>query len=174
MFDSTIVESTGMDVDGQIPPAYAFPYISRLSPRIEKSVPEIDGTRDGPYLSVDAHSKLLNDVSQAFQFAYHAFPDLDKNRLFLAFLEAKRLAESRLFGYELYPEVCVDPYGEFTFSHRSEVGYVDIGVRGEDELSYHVRNDIEPTETKFDDYGWSDRDIPQNLFTALKALRQHL
>jgi len=133
---------------------------------------EFPKCRNRQKLSVMQRS--FEDVYQAFQIASHAFPDLDKNRLSLAFVEANLLARSRLFDGALYPEVCVDPYGEFTFSHRSEAGYVDIGVRGEGELSYHVRNDVDPAETKFDDYDWSDRDIPQDLFTALKSLRKHL
>lgn len=168
---NSILESHGMNADGRIPPAYDFPYISGL---INKPVSRIDGTRDDLYSTSYAHGGLLEDVYQAFQFAYHAFPNLDKKQLFQALNEANILARSRLFGDALYPEVCVDPYGEFTFSHSSEAGYVDVGVRGDGELSYHVRNDVDPAETKFDDYDWSDRDIPQDLFTALKSLRKHL
>ena len=122
----------------------------------------------------DIGGRLLNEVHRKYNFARHTFHDLNRDQLERAYLEARELAGSGLFNDEIYPDVSVDPYGEFTFSHRSDAGYVDIGVRGESELSYAVRNDKAQQETRFDDHDWRDRQIPQDLFKALKALGQSL
>ena len=175
MFDGTLMESADTAADGQIPSDFAFPSIFALSRREPTSTQDVDGTLNIPYQGDDSHNeKLLDVIDQAFMFARHTFRDLDECQLEMALGEAKLLATSRLFGAELYPNVSVDPYGEFTFSHRSCAGYVDIGVRGEGELSYHVRNDVDPEETRFDDHVWADYRVPHELFTALKALRKHL
>lgn len=174
MFDSTIIEASEMGFEGQLPSSFSFPYFNLLSHSERASRPEIDGTIGTKNLTDDAYARLYDEVYQAFAFARHTFADLDEAQLELAFFEAKILASSALFGEELLPNVSVDPYGEFTFSHRSAVGYVDIGVRGEGELSYHVRNDVDPSETKFDDHDWADYNVPQHLFVALRALRQQL
>ena len=177
MLDDTIIETTNIDFDGQLPSKFTFPLINFFSKNGQapvSEVSEIDGTLDNKKLANDADTKLFDEIYQAFTFASDVFCDLDENQLKRAFIEAKILADSMLFGEELSPSVCVDPYGEFTFSHRSAVGYVDIGVRGEGELSYHVRNDVDPAETKFDDYNWVDYKVPHDLFTALQALRRNL
>ena len=124
----------------------------------------------------DAQSKLLDDLRQVYTQALHVYQDLDPNRLKLGFREAMFIVTSRLFGEKLCPNVSIDPYGEYIFSHMSKMGYVDIGVRGEGELSYHVRNDVNPGETRFDDYKWEDNDfkIPIDLSKALKSLEQQL
>ena len=174
MFDSTIIGAADTGFDGQLPSAFSFPYFNFLSHSEPVSTAEFDGTVDTTKIVNDAYSKLFDEIYQAFTFARHTFSDIDETQLELAFREAKVLAASALFGDELSPNVSVDPYGEFTFSHRSAAGYVDIGVRGEGELSYHVRNDIDPAETKFDDYDWDEYNVPTHLFAALKSLRKHL
>lgn len=174
MFDSTLTASSDTTIDGQIPFAFAFPCIAQMSWSQATSPPALDGTLDHTPSIDDAHTRLADEIDQAFIFARHAFRDLDQQQLEVAFAEAKLLAASHLFGAELSPNVSVDPCGEFTFYHRSQAGYVDIGVRGEGELSYHVRNDADPTATHFDDYDWADFNVPQPLFLAIQALRQHL
>lgn len=128
----------------------------------------------GPYMQDDTSQKLTNDIYRVVSFAHRNFQSLDYNRLEQAFYEALVLVNSGLFDSEVYPVVDVDPYGEITFSHKASAGYVDIGVRGERELSYHVRNDVEPSQTKFDDHEWNYNFLPQPLFDAIGALKQRL
>ena len=132
------------------------------------------GTIDVPAELKDFRSKLLDEVEQAYLFAQRTYDKLDDDQFNIAFGEAQILADSQLFGEKLCPNVSVDPYGEFTFSHKSKAGYVDIGVRGVGELSYHVRNDIEPQQNRFDDYSWIGYDVPRELIAALMTLRRHL
>ena len=123
------------------------------------------------YDAYSENSKMLHELREAFSFARQTFEDLNKERLRKAYIEATILVASGLFGDKIVPSISVDPYGEFTFSHKSKAGYVDIGVRGEGELSYHVRNDIDPKKTEFDDYEWIDFAIPQPLRNAMMNLR---
>lgn len=174
MFDSTLAEPPLFADGGGIPFDFAFPSIAEMIRPELASVSDIDGTLSSAASLEDAHTRLVDEVWQAFMFARYAFKDLETERLELAFREAKILAASHLFGAEISPNVSVDPYGEFTFYHRSDAGYVDIGVRGEGELSYHIRNDVDPSATSYKDYDWSEFDVPQDLFRALQALRKHL
>ncbi len=117
---------------------------------------------------------LISEIHLNLYFARSTWNDLDIDQLYRASEEAARLARSGLFAAELKPSVSVDEYGEFTFSHQSKAGYVDIGVRGAGELSYHVRNDIEPSETAYDDLPWKEHHPPEKLYEAVVALRKHL
>lgn len=151
---------------GQLPRHFMFPSINAVSMGLNQ-------TYCGP-LQDDTNQKLTNDISQVLSFARRNFQNLDDHLLEQASCEALVIANSGLFDLKIYPDVFVDPYGEFTFSHKSSAGYVDIGVRGEKQLSYHVRNDFEPSQTKFDDHEWDYNSLPQPLFDAIKALKQHL
>ena len=117
---------------------------------------------------------IADEVRWNFSFACLTWDYLERSQLLRAFEEAVRLAESGLFEAEFKPSICVDEYGEFSFSHESKAGYVDIGVRGVGELSYHVRNDIEPGKTAYDDLLWTECHAPQRLYDAIAALRKHL
>lgn len=127
-----------------------------------------------PSLDVSQTQVLVDEVRWNYYFARSTWNDLDRNQLDSAFVEAILLARCGLFQAEFIPNICVDEYGEFTFSHQSEAGYADIGVRGERELSYHVRNDIDPSKSDYDDLTWNDYDIPIRLYRAIAALREHL
>ena len=162
-----MVTSEGLPVGYEL---FRYPSLTLI-----RSTGEIfEGTIDVPAELKNFRSKLLDEVEQAYLFAQRTYDKLDDDQFKIAFVEAQILADSQLFGEELCPNVSVDPYGEFTFSHKSKAGYVDIGVRGEGELSYHVRNDIEPDQTQFDDYSWIGYDIPHELLAALTSLRYHL
>ena len=124
----------------------------------------MNGTRD----------RLLAEVQEAYRFARQCCTDLDADRLARALEEAQRLAASGLFDADLMPEIGADQYGEFTFSHESRAGYVDIGVRGVGELSYHVRCDREPAATRYDDCKRDDGRIPRELAEAVAALKRHM
>ena len=164
------IVTTSPRPDYQLQDSYRYPSLTLI-----RSPDKIfEGTTDVPAELKDYRSKLLDEVEQAYLFAQRTFDKLDDDQFKIAFGEAKILVDSQLFGEELCPNVSVDPYGEFTFSHKSKAGYVDIGVRGEGELSYHVRNDIEPEQTQFDDYSWIDYDMPHELLAALTSLRRHL
>lgn len=130
-----------------------------------------------PFSEYDAFSertKMLHELREAYSFARQTFEELDRERLRRAYIEASILVASDLFGDKIVPGISVDPYGEFTFSHKSKAGYIDIGVRGDGELSYHVRNDIDPKKTEFDDHDWNDFAIPQPLREAMMNLHAHL
>jgi len=151
---------------GQLPRHIVFPSMSITAPDLNQTY--------GAYVQDDISQKLTSDICRVISFARRNFQSLDCNQLEQAFCEALVLANSGLFDSEMYPDVGVDPYGEITFSHKSSAGYVDIGVRGEKELSYHVRNDVEPCQTKFDDHDWNYNLLPRPLSDAIGALKQHL
>ena len=127
-----------------------------------------------PRRNVVTTHALVDEVRWIYYFTCITLNELESRQLDLAYAEALRLASSGLFEAELIPDVCIDEYGEFTFSHQSQAGYVDIGVRGVGELSYHVRNEIDPNQTAYDDYIWQNYDIPIGLYKAIAALREHL
>ena len=174
MFDHTFAGPINPHADGQLPFDEAFPLIANLCQDAGISPPDTDSAHWVSRPTEVDLGRLVAEVYDAYAFAQYVFPELDNQRLGRAYIEARFLASSLLFGDELYPSVSVDEHGEITFSHRSDSGYVDIGVRGEGVLSYHVRNDVDPEKTEFDDYDWSDFDIPMRLYSALQALRQHL
>ena len=161
---------------GELPDSVKFPTLHNSARRRLKTfindssntiVPEPKG-------DVVATHALVDEVRWNFNFACTTWSELESFQLHLAFEEALLLALSGLFEAEFIPDVCIDEYGEFTFSHQSKAGYVDIGVRGAGELSYHVRNDIDPSQTAYDDYIWQNYDIPIGLYRAIAALREHL
>ena len=110
-------------------------------------------------------------LHEAYLFAFNAYDGLDKERLARACREARLLASCALFQETLFPEVSIDPNGEITLSCRARGGYVDIGVCGDQELSFHVRNDVEPRLSAYADMEWTDYKIPSVLLDALEALQ---
>lgn len=120
------------------------------------------------------HDQLFDEVCRVWKSVQGTLHDVDDRRVNRAFGEAVALTLSQLFSEEIHPDVCIDAYGEFTFSHVSRAGYVDIGVRGEGELSYHVRNDMDPGKTAFDDCEWDLRTLPTPLSIAMEALQKEI
>ncbi len=175
MYDGTLVKPSSYLNADRLLPWDAYTKFSK--PTYQKMISE-------PYHVVGTHvfdnslptknNILLKDLYQEYRFAKHWFAELDEEQLTKAYVEAFILINCELFDENIYPDISIDPYGEITFSHRSLAGYVDIGVRGVCELSYHVRNDICPDQTTFEDYNWEDYQIPSKLIKALKILRQNL
>ncbi len=154
---------------------YDFPTIAGYVSQNQPTDHVCDGTFYFQFQIANTESRLIDELRTAYIHAKLVYQDLDSSRLISGFFEAKYLIECRLFGEELYPNISIDPDGEFIFSHKSKMGYVDIGVRGEKELSYHVRNDVNPNETRYDDYIWDDDyKIPKELYDALLSLKQQL
>lgn len=122
------------------------------------------------------YSHLQNEVNRVSSFARIAFDDLDPVKLNAAVYEANQLVACGLFEAEIVPDVSIDRYGEITFSHKSSAGYIDIGVRGVGELSYNVRNDIEPQASRYDDHDWhmNNQIVPVELYNAIVHLRNCL
>lgn len=137
--------------------------------------PVRDGTKYVPTRTISANTetRLFDELETVYLHAKSVYQYLDKTKFEIGYYEAKILIYNRLFSEELYPTISIDLYGEFIFTHKSIKGYVDIGVRGEKELSYHVRNDVNPSETRYDDHEWDDNYIiPKALFNALNSLKQ--
>ncbi len=114
--------------------------------------------------------RLAGRVDQLCRFARSAYEEIDAERLANAQNEANVLIYSGVFSETLSPEVCIDLHGEISFTHKSDSGYLDIGVRGDGELSYHVRNDKEPLLSAHADHVWQDYKIPMNLRESLRVL----
>lgn len=83
--------------------------------------------------------------------------------------EALSLIESGLFNETAFPKIRVDEYGEFCFIISRESAYVDIGVSGNGELSYHVKNN-ETGRSTYDDVKEYDGDIPSELKLAISEI----
>ena len=115
-----------------------------------------------------ALDKRLHD---AYLFALANFSELDKDTLAKACREASLLASCAIFQEKLFPEICVDPHGEVTLSCKAKGGYADIGVSGNQTLSFGVRNDINPELSAHADMEWVDYKIPSSLLKALDALQ---
>jgi len=131
----------------------------------------IVGLEDGEAAHNPVHGQLVEEVVRVWKSARGTLHAVENGQAEQAFHEAIVLTYSRLFSTEIYPDVCVDAYGEFTFSHMSPAGYVDIGVRGAGEISYHVRNDIDPDKTAFADCEWDLGSLPPSLSIAMEALQ---
>lgn len=130
-------------------------------------------TRNKPIKIPNTESRLLDELDKVYLYTKFIYQDLDSAKLDKGYIEAKILINYRLFSDEFYPHISIDPYGEFIFSHKSNKGYVDIGVRGEGELSYHVRNDDDPQKTRYEDYKWDENfDLPDDLYFAINSLKQ--
>jgi hypothetical protein len=84
----------------------------------------------------------------------------------MAAVEATRILNSGIFPDFLEPHVSVDAYGEFSISLRRPGGYLDIGVCGDGELSYHVRNDFDTSKTVYGDVTWDGATLPDELVEA--------
>ncbi len=128
-----------------------------------------DGSIDQIIWSIRPRDRLADRIDQLCRFARFAYDEIDTERLARAQNEANVLVRS-VFSENLWPDVCIDPHGEISFTHRSEAGYMDIGVRGDGELSYHVRNDLRPECSTCDDHDWSDFAIPIELMESMQEL----
>ena len=140
-----------------------------------KNIPVINSTPDGAISVETIEDRLLDELRSVYKDAKHYYQDLDDAKFELGFKEAVDLINSQIFDEKLYPDISIESYGEFIFSHDSNAGYVDIGVRGERRVSYHVMNDVLPEETRYDNHKWDeDYTIPMDLYSALKSLKQYL
>ena len=110
-------------------------------------------------------------LRDAYLFASATFDGLDRQRLARAYGEAMQIAACAIFQETLFPEVSIDPNGEITLSCKTGGGYVDIGVSGDQALSYHVRNDVDPSLSAYADMEWKDYKVPAELLDALEALQ---
>lgn len=129
-----------------------------------------DGSTGQIFWSISPRVRLADRVEQLCRFARFAYEEIDTERLARAQNEANVLVQSSVFSENLSPDVCIDRHGEISFTHRSEAGYLDIGVRGDGELSYHVRNDHRPEHSVCDDHYWPDFAIPIELLESVQEL----
>lgn len=106
------------------------------------------------------------DIFSKFQAAKSFCVDVEPDRLRFAAVEAARILSSGIFSDFLRPNVSVDTYGEFSISLRRPGGYLDIGVCGDGELSFHVRNDFDASKTVYGDVEWDGATLPDELIEA--------
>lgn len=114
--------------------------------------------------------KIQQNLYSAYIFAKATFNVSDLEKLEAAYLEASALITSGAFGVDIFPSVGIDQYGEIILSQKLDSGYIDIGCRGEGELSYHIRNDRDPNLSAFGDVDFSESIIPADLIDALAEL----
>jgi hypothetical protein len=99
--------------------------------------------------------------------------DVPEAQLKAAFFEASRILNSGIFPEYIKPQIGIDDCGEFSFSIKNLYGYLDIGVSGEGQISYHVRNDADPSKTTFNDCEWDGLNMPEQLIAcAVQILRE--
>ena len=108
----------------------------------------------------------MAQIFSKFQSAKEFCEGVDIDRIRLAAVEAARILNSGIFPDFLEPQVSVDAYGEFSISLKRPGGYLDIGVRGDGELSYHVRNDLDASKTTYGDIPWYGSNLPDELIDA--------
>ncbi len=108
----------------------------------------------------------MAQIFSKFQAAKAFSEGVDAYKIKMAAVEATRILNSGIFPDFLEPHVSVDAYGEFSISLRLPGGYLDIGVCGNGELSYHVRNDLDTSKTAYGDVPWDGVTLPDELIEA--------
>ena len=151
------------NASASISPEYLFPTLAVAPPHQACE----EGTSTFVW-STHPRDRLAERVDELCRYARHCYEEIDVTQLSAAQNEANVLIYSGVFSERLSPNVTIDRYGEISFTHQSDTGYVDIGVRGEMELSYHIRNDVKPDATDHDDYAWDRFDIPPTLLAAVE------
>ncbi|WP_170403065.1 hypothetical protein [Ruegeria arenilitoris] len=114
----------------------------------------------------------VDELFALFQSAKLFGADLDLDQLKAALGEAVKLKSSGLFPEYVKPQIAVDECGEFMFTYKNAAGYVDIGVCGEGEISYHARNDNEPEKTAYGDVEWDGVSVPTELIASATTIFQ--
>lgn len=114
--------------------------------------------------------RFVDRVDELCWLARFSYEGLDTEKLARARNGTNGPIHGNVFSGTFLPDVCIDRHGETGFRHRPKSGYVDMGIRGDGELSYHVRNYRDPQSSAHDDHRWSDFAIPKRLREALKAL----
>lgn len=109
---------------------------------------------------------------ELYQSAKLFCEDISNDRLKVAVVEAIRLMNSGIFLDYVQPNIAVDDCGEFSFTHKNGRGYMDIGVNGTGEISFHVRNDQDPSSTVYGDEAWNGVTPPENLLAGVVSLLQ--
>ena len=93
----------------------------------------------------------VNSLFELFQASRLLCEDVPESRLKTAFMDATKVLNSGIFSEYVRPHIGVDEFGEFSFSLKNEHGYLDIGVSGDGAVSYHARNDSDPSQTAYGD-----------------------
>lgn len=143
--------------------------VNSIADYTPKSFPEVTEETQGSvaWLSTQNFGSVqfseVDTLFALFQKAKLISQGIDEQTLKKAVVEAVRLMSSGLFPDFQKPAISVDEYGEFSFSIENSSGYLDIGVCGHGELSYHVRNDVNPDFTVFGDCDWNDTSVPDEL-----------
>ena len=119
---------------------------------------------------IHPRDRLRNQVDTLCRYARFAYDIEDKEALSRAQNEANLLIYSGVFSEDFSPDIHVDEYGEISFTKRFSCGYIDIGVSGNGELSFHVRNDLDPSLTQYADHFFGDASIPLELLKSIEDL----
>lgn len=126
-----------------------------------KQTPVEDYTCNAVGITLD-----LANIFSKFQAAKAFSEGADTERVRAAAVQAVRILNSGIFPDFLQPSISVDAYGEFSISLRSSGGYLDIGVCGDNEISYHVRNDTDASKSVYGDVEWDGVALPDDLIEA--------
>ena len=87
-----------------------------------------------------------------------------------AIINAAMILNSGILADFVTPRISVDQYGEFSFSVKNSRGYLDIGVDGKGSISYHVRNDIDPSKSVYGDERLDGYELPTPLVDGVAQL----
>lgn len=114
----------------------------------------------------------IRHLGSSFWRIFHAVAGASEDRvgkLALASLEAQYVSRSGLFPEYHEPDISIDECGEISFALSTHRGYLDIGVCGLGEISYHVRNDYEPSMTAFGDKSLKNG-LPEDLVESAASM----
>lgn len=169
--DSPFVQGTkrvSVLTDASIASAGAASALAAISSRASRDFLATTEAVSGKTFRSVEHELFLQ-LLDALSWAKSFTDQKDMSILATAAEEAELLIMSGLFSERAYPKIRVDENGEFCFIISKEAAYVDIGVCGEGELSYHVRNDAEHHST-FGDVEIAPDSIPDDLKASLRSI----
>lgn len=125
-----------------------------------------------PEQNSDSGIAKVDELFSLYQSAKLFGVDVEPDQLKSALLEAVRLKSSGLFPDFIKPQIAVDECGEFMFTYKNSTGYIDIGVCGEGEISFHARNDSDPEKTTYGDQEWNGLSVPDELIEGATSIFQ--
>jgi hypothetical protein len=109
--------------------------------------------------------KLVQEIAAAI-----AQGRVSEKQILAAAKEAIRVIAWNIFSETAYPKIRIDDFGEICFIVVKNSGYADLGISGIGEISFGIRNDLDPDYSFFGDEPIADDDLPGRLRLALSKL----